>query len=54
MQVCHVDRRCGICQPVWGTDLHLLLSGGLLRLGLVDPGRSGRAVQAGRPAGGWL
>src|SRR5664280_3350339 len=24
----------GICQPVWGTDLHLLLSGGLLRLGL--------------------
>src|SRR5664280_41403 len=33
----------GICQPVWGTDLHLLLSGGLLRLGLVDPGRSGRA-----------
>src|SRR5664280_2294087 len=28
----------GICQPVWGTDLHLLLSGGLLRLGLVDPG----------------
>src|SRR5664280_691799 len=33
----------GICQPVWGTDLHLLLSGGLLRLALVDPGRSGRA-----------
>src|SRR5664279_5144055 len=38
----------GICQPVWGTDLHLLLSGGLLRLGLVDPRRSRRAGRGGR------
>src|SRR5664279_158607 len=41
-------RGCGICQPVWGTDLHLLLSGGLLRLGLVDPRRSRRAGRGGR------
>src|SRR5664280_2704745 len=40
--------RDGICQPVWGTDLHLLLSGGLLRLGLVDPRRSRRAGRGGR------
>jgi hypothetical protein len=36
-------RNLSSCMGLWGTDLHLLLSGGLLRLGLVDPGRSGRA-----------
>ncbi len=39
----------GICQPVWGTAECLLLSGGFLLLGRVDPGC---AWQVWR--GGWL